>query len=268
MCEPAVITIIPTHDRPALLDRALSSVAAQKKVPAAVYVVIDDNDPSCAAAESIVDRYKPVIPVNLVKNIRNRTLSGAVNSAILQAGKEYHDTADVFVSILDDDDWWDISYLANVSKYALETGADWIIAGLIRHEGGDPPGTLQPIPEKITQNAFFRANPNIQGSNLFVRLSNLVRIGGFDENLVSTTDRDVCIRLLDARTIPAILNNHLVHHDADPHRARLSSVGSERKRIGLQYFYQKYQERMSQAEREAFKKRSEDLFQICIADRQ
>jgi UDPglucose 6-dehydrogenase len=267
-CEPVIITIIPTHNRPALLDRALSSVSSQKKIPDIVYIVIDDDDPSYVVVEKIVARSGRTISANLIKNTRSRNLSGAVNTALERAEHDYPDTSNVFVSILDDDDWWDRSYLANTSKYAMETGADWIISGLIRHDDATQAGTMQPIPAKITPNMFFYTNPNVQGSNLFVRLSNLVAISGFDENLVSTTDRDVCIRLLDTGSVPATLNNHLTHHDADPLRDRLSSVGSRKKCQGLQYFYDKYAERMSQTERECFKKRSEDLFQICIADRQ
>jgi UDPglucose 6-dehydrogenase len=265
--QPVVITIIPTHNRPTYLDRALFSVSAQKKFPDIVYIVIDDDDPSFNVVETIVTKYRTVLPIVLLKNIRSHNLSGAINTALQRGCEYYPDFSSVFVSILDDDDWWDVSYLANVSKYALETGADWIISGLIRYDDTNQSGIMQSIPAKITQNMFFVSNPNIQGSNLFVRLSNLAGIGGFDENLISTTDRDVCIRLLDTGTIPATLNNHLVHHDADNSRIRLSSAGSENKRRGLQYFYQKYTKNMSPAERDAFKKRSEDLFQICITDK-
>ena len=125
---------------------------------------------------------------------------------------------------------------------------------------------MQDIPTTITQNMFFVSNPNIQGSNLFVRLSSLCDIDGFDEDLVSTTDRDVCIRLLDAGTVPAVLNNHLVHHDAHDSRNRLSSAGSAKKRAGLQYFYNKYSKRMTPVEKGAFKKRSKELFEVYIPD--
>ena len=264
--EYEVITIIPTHNRPSLLDRALSSVSAQKKLPDTVYIVIDDDDPSYSAVDALVSRYRAVIPVHLIKNNRSSNISGAINTALERAEHDYPNNARAFVSFLDDDDWWDISYLSNASKYAMETGADWIISGLIRHEGTNLPGIMQAIPTKITQNMFYDSNPNIQGSNLFIRLSNLIAVSGFDENLVSTTDRDICIQLLDTGTVTAILNNHLVHHDADHFRDRLSSPGSEKKCCGLQYFYRKYAEKMSQPERESFKKRSEDLFQICIAE--
>ncbi|WP_342675924.1 glycosyltransferase [Methanofollis sp. UBA420] len=264
--QPALITIIPTHNRPKCLDRALASIREQKKVPDRVYIVIDKDDPSYHAVETIVARSDRCLPSTLLKNIRSHNLSGAVNTALEQASDDFHDANMVFVSILDDDDWWDRSYLANVYKFAQETKADWIISGLIRHSDPLRPGIMQPIPVQITQNMFYVTNPNIQGSNLFVRLSDLINIGGFDEELISTTDRDVCIRLLDAGTVPATLYNHLVHHDADNTRSRLSSAGSEKKSAGLRYFYRKYSSRMNLSERDAFKMRSLDLFHVSISE--
>jgi len=264
--QPALITIIPTHNRPKYLGRALASVYEQKKVPDRVYIVIDEDDPSYHAVETIVARSDTCLPSILLKNIRSHNLSGAVNTALKKASDDFQDANMVFVSILDDDDWWDRSYLANVYKFARETKADWIISGLIRHNDPSQPGVMQPIPAQITQNMFYITNPNIQGSNLFVRLSCLINIGGFDEDLISTTDRDVCIRLLDAGIVSATLYNHLVHHDANNTRSRLSSVGSEKKHAGLQYFYRKYSPRMNLSERDAFKKRSLDLFHVSISE--
>lgn len=264
--QPVIITIIPTKNRPNYLNRALSSVLNQKRLPDKIYVIIDEGDASYNAVETIISDYKDSFPIVLLRNTRSRNLSGAVNTGIKSACEDYPDTDTVFVSILDDDDWWDISYLANVSKFAQETGADWIISGLIRHDDSNLSGIMQNIPTTITQNMFYVSNPNIQGSNLFVRLSNLCDIGGFDEDLVSTTDRDVCIRLLDGGTVPAMLYNHLVHHDGHDDRQRLSSAGSANKRAGMEYFYNKYSNRMTPAEKEAFKSRSKELFHISITE--
>lgn len=264
--QPVIITIIPTNNRPNYLTRSLSSVLDQKKLPDKVYVIIDEEDPSYNAVENIIADHIGSLPIVLLKNTRSCNLSGAVNTGIKHACEDYPDIDTVFISILDDDDWWDRSYLANVSKFAQETKADWIISGLIRHDDNNVSGIMQNIPTTITQNMFFVSNPNVQGSNLFVRLSYLCDIDGFDEDFVSTTDRDVCIRLLDAGTVPAVLNNHLVHHDAHDTRVRLSSAGSAKKRAGLQYFYNKYSKRMNPMEKEAFKKRSKELFQVSIPE--
>jgi len=261
-----LVTIIATYNRPIHLDRALKSVHEQKKVPDRVYIIINKDDQSYYEVNKIINQYKALLRITLLKNVRSQNLSGALNTGLKKASVEFQNINDVFVSILDDDDWWDRSYLENVSKFAMETKADWIISGLIRYNDPDLPGLMQSIPAQITPNTFYVTNPNIQGSNLFVRLSNLVDSGGFDEELVSTTDRDICIRLLENGTVPAILYNHLVHHDADVSRVRLSSAGSEKKHAGLQQFYRKHSQKMSPMERDAFKKRSLDFFQVSIME--
>ena len=109
-------------------------------------------------------------------------------------------------------------------------------------------------------------NPHIQGSNLFVRLRKLLEAGEFDEGLVSTTDRDVCIRLADLGSVRfGPVHEHLVHHYAEAGRSRLSTIGSEAKRLGLTRFFRKYRGRMSDEQRTAFLERGRDLFG-CDAD--
>lgn len=261
-----IITIIATHDRPDYLERALSSVVTQRRRPDKVYVIIDKEDVSYPEVKDIINNYQKKIPMILLQNTHSQNLSGAINSALDMARTEYSDPNSVFVSILDDDDWWDISYLFNISRYANETGVDWIISGLIRHDNSNKDGFHQEIPTHLTKNMFYVTCPNIQGSNLFVKLSNLLEIGGFDEKLVSTTDRDVCIRLINAGTTYDVLFNHLVHHDADASHSRLSDPGSPRKISGLKYFYKKYSNIMQEGERDAFKRRAYSLFDVTIEE--
>lgn len=46
------------------------------------------------------------------------------------------------------------------------------------------------IPDVLTVESFLVKNPHLQGSNTFVKLSTLLKAGGFDENLDSMVDRD------------------------------------------------------------------------------
>lgn len=264
--DTVIITIIPTRNRPSYLQKALRSVAEQKRPPDVVYVIIDDDDPSISSVEAVVRQYQVVLPVILLQNTHTQNLSGAVNTGLDKAKEDYPNSEMVFVSILDDDDWWDRSYLFNLSRYAEETKAEWILSGLIRHDVEHPSGYHQPIPDVLTKHDLYITNPNIQGSNLFVKLSKLLEIGGFDEQLISTTDRDVCLRLITVDTTYAVLYNHLVHHDALPTHSRLSDPHSSRKRVGLHSFYQKYVHEMTGEERELFKKRAFELFHITIEE--
>ena len=94
-----------------------------------------------------------------------------------------------------------------------------------------------------------------------MRLRRLLEVGGFDEALASTTDRDICIRLVDLGSIRyGGLRENLVQHYADNDRPRLSTPGSDAKRAGLRYFFRKYRGRMTDEQQEAFIDRSWRLF--------
>ncbi len=91
-------------------------------------------------------------------------------------------------------------------------------------------------------------------------------IEGYDETLVSTTDRDVCIRLLLSKVKYSILRNHLVHHDASYDPGRLSTPGSPYKKQGLSTFYCKYSSLMSSDQKSMFKERAKILFEVEIEE--
>ena len=136
-----------------------------------------------------------------------------------------------------------------------------VAAGIIYHKphnNGDKP---LPPPDRLNADKTLIQNMHIQGSNLFVNIRKILEAGGFDESMTSTTDRDICIRLADIRTIQyRALPKYLVHHYADNDRPRLSTPGSNAKIAGLEYFYRKYMGRMSKSQKSEFIKNSQKRF--------
>ena len=263
--DPSLLVIIPTKDRSLELKRALHSISVQSRKPDKVIVVSDSNPIEEIRSRDTVESFKPELEIEFIRNSRLSNLSGALNMGInhyLSSGFEPENT---FLAILDDDDWWDRMYLANVSDFARETQSDWIVSGIIRHDGKSGIAVKLPIPAEISVSDFLVGNPNIQGSNLFVRLSRLIQAGMFDEALPSTTDRDICIRLLKVPGIKyGVLRNHLMHHDASLNDTRLSTPSSSIKRIGLEAFYRKYSVLMTADQKFRFKERAMNLFGINI----
>ena len=142
-----------------------------------------------------------------------------------------------------------------------ERGLDMVAAGLVFHRSTGTEGDLLLPPEELNVSDLLVRNTHIQGSNLFVRLRRLLEAGGFDEALTSTTDRDICIRLVDLGTVKfGALNECLVHHFAENNRPRLSTPGGDPKRAGLTYFYRKHRGRMSDNQHAAFVERCMTLF--------
>lgn len=268
--EIEIVAIIPTKNRPEKLNRALNSVEGQTLKPKIVLVINDCRTKDYfKETETVIDLYRKKIDIISIRNQRILNLSGAINTGIfflLDKGFSYNQT---YTAFLDDDDWWENTYLMECLNYLSTNRIDWVISGLIRHDESNPDGIMQEIPDHIDTNDFFVSNPNIQGSNLFIRFGKLLEINGFDENLVSTTDRDVCIRLLESKDITyGFLKKHLVHHLAFRNEYRLSTPRSEYKKKGLLQFYDKYKTRMSEDQKFLFKQRALDLFKVEIREDQ
>lgn len=262
-----VALIIPTKQdkRHDLIRRAISSVKSQTIKPDITLVVYDKNEGLHPYIQQIIKEFSNQMKIQLIENKRSQNLSGAVNTGIYYLEKNIEEINKYFIAILDDDDWWDRRYLENCLKFSRDFGLDWVVSGLIRHDRFTPDGRMERIPEKISIDDFLVGNPNVQGSNLFVLLDKILNANGFDEKLVSTTDRDICISLLKLENIKyGILRNHLVHHDALERNDRLSTKGSLKKQKGLTYFFKKYHNEMSEEQKKKFKKRVKEVFEICM----
>lgn len=262
---PPIAVLIPTNHDFEYLKRSLGSVLSQTYTPTKIIIVSDDDYKHTAELESWLKQFDDSNICFPIQNTRTKNLSGAINTALDFLNSNAFENIG-FVALLDDDDWWESRYLENCIKYSHEKNTDWIISGLIRYDDTKSTGYRQDIPSQITVSDFLIGNPNIQGSNLFVRFSALNDVNGFDENLPSTTDRDVSIRLLQQETTYSILYNHLVHHDAFDRPSRLSYPGSDKKKVGLTRFYAKYSYLMTEGQQSDFKQRAQTLFGIDIQE--
>ena len=259
---PPIAAVVATRDRPRLLaERSLASIAAQTRLPDRL-LVADDSAPSLRPAnrDAVARFRREGVEAVYIENRRTPGASGAWNTALA----ELHSIEpSAFVAILDDDDSWDPEYLRRCEQEAVARNLDMVAAGIVYHKSGEGGGIPLSIPKKLDAGDFLVGNPHIQGSNLFARLRKLLEAGGFDEALRSTTDRDICIRLADLGSVKfGSLDEYLVHHYAEPGRARLTSFGGDAKRQGLVGFYRKYRGRMSERVEAEFLARCEDRFGI------
>jgi succinoglycan biosynthesis protein ExoW len=119
--DPRIGVIIPYFQRDAgLLQRALSSVAAQEHRPVQV-VVVDDGSPRAATEE---------ITPALRSSLAGLTVIRQVNAGIAAARNAALDalTAEVTaVALLDSDDYWERSHLRYAAQ-ALTLGADFFFS--------------------------------------------------------------------------------------------------------------------------------------------
>ena len=260
---PRVAVVIATSNRFAMLtNRSIPSVLAQTRFPDFV-IVVDDSMPSVRPpnAKFVAALKMPGCEFSYLENARTAGASGAWNTAFDFLVAKSEDVASVFVAILDDDDSWSPDYLATCCSAAVEQRLDMVACGLRRIESNAGAPQIGEAPDVLRAQDFLTNNPGIQGSNLFVRLSVLLAAGGFDENLRSTTDRDLCIRIAELGTVRYGQVPHaLVDHYADAERQRLSTRGSPAKIEGLNAFWAKYVARMTSEQRQSFSTRASTLF--------
>ncbi len=256
-----VCVLVATCDRSEFLaERCLPSIAAQTMAPRWLIVVDDSSTRECRERNERIVRGIPADPTKVVhlSNCRAQGCAGAWNTGIDWLHRQTERPERVYVAILDDDDCWEPGHLQACLDRALARDADMVAAGIVRH---DSSVRRQTIPSALRAEEFLVGNPQIQGSNLFVRLEKLLLAGMFDEHLPSCTDRDLCIRIADLGGIRyEALAVHTVHHLADGPLPRLSDPGSESKLLGLQRFWSKYQTRMTLEQQQAFLTRGRDLF--------
>jgi 2-polyprenyl-3-methyl-5-hydroxy-6-metoxy-1,4-benzoquinol methylase len=252
------VVIIPTHGRSGLLNRAISSVISQALPPDLIMVIYErDND---LKNVNLITDVNQTVKITKIKNEHAHNISGAINEGVYSLISSEFDPDKTILSFLDDDDTWEPEYIQMVRAMMEKGKLDLVYSGIIRHERSDGEGIRLRIPEEIRVKDFQIGNPHIQMSNLSIRLSSFLKAGAMDENMESTVDRDLIIRILELGYVKTgRLNEHLVHHNALDHE-RLSTPGNPRKMKGLNAFYQKRAPLMSKEERELFKKRSLEVF--------
>ena len=256
----SLAAVVATYNRPVLLaSRALGSIANQTRPPNILIVVDESAAGMRPRNRTVVDEFAGEgVQVIYLENRHTPGASGAWNTALHEIGRI---APSAFVAILDDDDMWEPDYLERCEKEAQARNLDMVAAGIVYNHSGNQDSVLLRSPEDLNVNDLLVRNPYIQGSNLFVRLSKMLETGGFDEGLLSTTDRDICIRLADLGTLRyGRIEDCLVQHYAESDRPRLSTPGSEAKCAGLRGFFRKYQGRMTAEQKEAFIHRSLVVF--------
>jgi glycosyltransferase involved in cell wall biosynthesis len=242
--EGGVTAIVPTCDRPATLERALRSIAAQVVAPREIIVVNDGAAGDLAAARSAVAR-SACAPVTLLTNGGAPGPSGARNTGAAHA-------TGAWLAFLDDDDEWLPTYLQEVTRRIQQCTLDVICTDLVYRydDGSERPGKR--ACDALTPEQFLTRNPGLIGSNLVIRRRLYAAVGGFDESLRCAEDMDLGIRLsLHGGVRYAAVRAPLVRHHQHGGR-RICTPQTEAVRSGIRRFYELHAARMTAEERQEF----------------
>ncbi|MGJ7442259.1 glycosyltransferase family 2 protein [Aquipuribacter sp. MA13-6] len=174
-----VAVVIPVHNRPEMLDRALRSIAAQTVRPAEVVVVDDvstDDTPDVALRHG----------ATLVRMAQNGGSGRARNAGIARA------TA-AWVAFLDSDDEWLPDHLERM--VAASEGEALVTAPSIT-TGGRLMGNPWRRPVRLSPRRLLVPGNVITTSGTMVRRDLLDRIGGF-RPLPRAQDLDLWLRVIE-----------------------------------------------------------------------
>jgi len=190
--RPLVSTIIPTHNRAALLPRALDSVYAQVGIGELFdqeVIVVDDA--STDGTFDVVQRYPYVRYVRLAAPRREspRGASAAQNAGITAS-------RGTLLAFLHDDDVW-LPHRLSVQVPMLESHPE---AGAVYSQEVDPSsGRAGPDVARGASGWIFRAllerGNFVPVSTLVVRRHAFEQAGQFDESLTTSEDWDMWLRL-------------------------------------------------------------------------
>jgi GT2 family glycosyltransferase len=187
---PAVTAVVPTHNRPEMMRRAVQSILDQEyDGDVEVIVVFDACDPFDPPVEVPARR-----KVRTVVNSHSRGLAGARNTGIDAAAYDY-------VAFLDDDDYWLPGKLAAQMPAFLEPEPPVLVGTAMMVDDGQRTfDRLVPV-ERVTHADLLRDRMAGLHSSTFVfdRAALTGPVGGVDEELPGGYGEDYDLLLRSAK---------------------------------------------------------------------
>lgn len=183
-----VSVVIPTHNRPELLKRALSSVYAQTYTDFEVIVVDDGDKPR---AYDVLGKYLSRQNFAYLETEKDTGGSATRNVGIKHAKGEY-------IAFLDDDDEWLPKKLEMQVPLLKETsskvGFVFCAINNIHRDGKIETTPVNPDTRDYSTIALIRFN-GFMTSGLVVRRAVFDEVGMFDESLPSHQEADLILRI-------------------------------------------------------------------------
>jgi glycosyltransferase involved in cell wall biosynthesis len=186
--SPLISVIIPTIDRPRLLDAALGSVAAQHVHGDVEVIVVNDGGSSVAP---VVRGWNAALAVRLVELDQGVGPAAARNVGIQLANGEY-------IAFLDDDDLFLPEHLAVGCELLERDDADFVYLGAIvadRRLTGLPPNLAEfPLKAYPYDHRFLLVANYLHTGSVIVRSFKNTTVR-FDESLEVCEDWDLWLAL-------------------------------------------------------------------------
>jgi Glycosyl transferase family 2 len=258
--QTPIATLIASRPKHSdLLRRALTSVTQQQRLPDFLLLTFDSRLPDPGVLDDSTS-HSLIKEAVVLRNQCRPGAAGAWNTGLLWLQAHGFEG---YVAILDDDDEWDPDHLSQCELAGTLDDADVVLSGLrVMKDGVEIPRS--PL-SSVSRDDFLAGNPGWQGSNTFVKLDALMRVGGFTDGLPSTNDRDLAVRLLGLPDLKVAFTHRMTATwHIDSQADALSRPGSPQKRAGLLQFLAMHGHLMSPDVMTKFKSRARDLFSVDL----
>jgi len=254
MNNSPVVVLIAASDRAHLhLARTIPSLLRQTGSYDAIVIV--DDTPRSHKQQLEFWRTSGLEVVNFLKNKRKKGAAGTWNTGLDWIRENYGES---WVAILDDDDEWLPDHLS-LCQSSITNEIDAVISGIATFI--DDVQVSEPNHGNFNLGDFLHSNPGWQGSNTFIRLSLLERVGRFDENLECTHDRDLAVRLLELDNFRYIRTGQTsVRYHINAKVPAYTRRFNPEKLSGLRTFLQKHGHKMTIEQKDNFFIRAFELF--------
>lgn len=259
-----------------LINKALFSVYNQKKINSSnIKILIVDDNKNDKEIDNIKNqvkilrskfnfKFEHIFNTKIIKNVKTKYYSGtgSWNTAIEIITNVKNENS--YIAILDDDDYYCVNYLSTLFNQLDKQSNLIAIFSPITWEFNDRKETFFFTINDLTKKQFFIKNPGVQGSNMFFKSHILKDINGFDETLMSATDRDLMIRFIDYLQKKNLFNSiYILDKSYIFYNATNSNSitnNKKRKYLGLDKFYLKYKDKFSSSDLSLSLKRAKKLF--------
>jgi glycosyltransferase involved in cell wall biosynthesis len=229
---PVFSVVIPTHNRAGIVGRALRSVAAQTFHDYEVIVVDDGSTDSTPAFLETVRGPR----CRVLRNDRSLGVSAARNRGVDAATGEW-------ISFLDDDDEMRPEALSVLHARLTSTPQlDFLWGGRLVHEIDDAGRRIAHreddwncLPSTVSGSSFLSLVLHIAANTAFtIRRTVFQALGGFDEQLRVSEDRDLFIALAQHGYVGAVVPHKLIDVDERSPSLSRSTIGRTGADIDLQ----------------------------------
>jgi glycosyltransferase involved in cell wall biosynthesis len=232
MPSPTVSICIPAFNAKRYLAETLSSVRAQQFNDWELIVTEDGSDDGTA---EIVDQFATTVtqPVRYERHPQNQGLPATRNTGIRSARAEW-------IALLDSDDLWEPTHLADLVSTARTTSAQLVHAGsvLFDSDTGRPLETRAPTAdvEATFPESLFTARYIIQPASVLLHRTVWELVGGFNPAFRYVEDREMWMRCARAGVKFAYTGRETCRYRK--HALALSSRSAEMAEAGAAVFDQ------------------------------